>query len=156
MKIRLFMFAVLVLALAALAMAADDPFVGTWKLNVAKSKYGLRQPQKNEILKIDAQQNGLKYVADGVDAEGKAIHFEFSPKYDGKFYPVTGTVAAGSDMALRKIDANTRELVLKIGGKDIQRRRDVISKDGKTLTRTVTAMTTKEQDTKDAIVFDRQ
>jgi hypothetical protein len=146
---------ILVLALSTVALAAD-PFVGTWKLNVNKSRYGLRQPQKSEILQIDAQQNGLKYLADGIDAEGKNIHFEFSPKYDGKYYPVTGTVAAGSAMALKKVDANTRELVLKIEGKDVQRRRDVVSQDGKTLTRTVTAINSQEQEAKDVIVFDRQ
>jgi hypothetical protein len=148
--------AVFVFSLVLPVMAAEDPFTGTWKLNVAKSRYGLRQPQKSEILKIDAQQNGLKYVADGVDAEGKNIHFEFSPKYDGKYYPVTGTVAAGSAMALKKINANIRELVLKIEGKDVQRRRDEVSRDGKTLTRTVTAMDTNKQDARDVIVFDRQ
>jgi hypothetical protein len=156
MKTWLFMLGLLTLALVTVATAADEPFVGTWKLNVNKSRYGLRQPQKSEILQIDTQQNGLKYLADGIDAEGKNIHFEFSPKYDGEYYPVTGTVAAGSAMALKKVDANTRELVLKIEGKEVQRRRDVVSQNGKTLTRTVTAINSQEQDAKDVIVFDRQ
>ena len=72
MRTRLLVAAALVLGLATMAIAAD-PFVGTWKLNVAKSKITGQTP-KSETLKIATQNNGFKWTFDTVDAEGKATH----------------------------------------------------------------------------------
>jgi len=82
---------ILTLTLATIAMAAD-PFVGTWKLNVAKSKFNPPgSALKSDVVKIVAQDNGLKFTFNRMDAEGKAIHIESAPKFDGKDYPVTIT-----------------------------------------------------------------
>ena len=80
----------IVLACAAIAIAADNPFVGTWKLNLAKSKYASGPAPKGETWKIEAQDNGQKDTFDGIDANGKPYHVQASPKYDGKDYPVAG------------------------------------------------------------------
>ena len=90
---------------------AADPFVGTWKLNVAKSKFDPPSSAlKSDLVKIAAQVNGLKYTFDRVDLEGKAIHIEYAAKFDGKDYPVTITGDKSvSTTSLRRIDANTIE-----------------------------------------------
>jgi hypothetical protein len=143
------------LALATVAMAAD-PFVGTWKLNVAKSRFNPGHAPKRETIIITALDNGLRHLTNGIDEEGKATHFNFTAYFDGKDYSVTGTVPVGLTMALEKIDAYTYEMVGKINGKEIQRRRNVISKDRKTLTRTVTGKNSQGQDINNVLVFDKQ
>ena len=72
-----------VLMLGAAAHASDN-HVGTWKLNLAKSKYRPGPAPKEGWLKIESQTDGLKFTIHGTDAEAKTVHFEFSPKFDGK------------------------------------------------------------------------
>jgi len=85
--------AVSVAVLGGIAQAADNQ-AGTWRLNVAKSKYSPGPAPKEGTLTIESQADGLKFTIHGTDAEGKAVHMEFSPKYDGKDYPATGMSGA--------------------------------------------------------------
>src|SRR4029450_8881820 len=79
-----------VLALTAVVIAADNN-VGTWKLNLTKTKFSPGPAQTSQTLKIEAWgEDGVKYAADGVYANGKPTHSEFTAKYDGKDYPFTG------------------------------------------------------------------
>ena len=143
---------VIVLALATVAMAAD-PHVGTWKLNLEKSKGP--GPAPKTTIKITVQHNGIKSVSDSVNAEGQATHVEFTAKYDGKDYPVTGSQAVDT-IAFRRIDANTFEGVAKKAGKEIGRSQEVFSKDGKTMTRTIKAKDAQGQDINIISVYDKQ
>lgn len=145
--------AILTLALATVAMAAD-PHVGTWKLNLDKSK-GTGPAPKSATVKIVAQNNGIKSVRDGVSAEGQASRVEYAAKYDGKDYPYTGSQTIDT-IAFRKIDANTFDIVLKKAGKEMAREREVFSKDGKTMTRTVKGKDAQGQDINITAVYDKQ
>src|SRR5262245_6524534 len=128
----------LVLAVVALVPAwAADSHVGTWKLNTAKSTASPGPVPKSATLKIEAMDNGYKVSLDGVDGQGKPTHAAFSVKADGKDYPVTGLPYADS-MTLKRIDADTTEIVSKKGGKVTVSTRSVVSKDGKTRTSTQT------------------
>src|SRR6266487_1333301 len=89
-RVRLSVAAVVILALGAVTIAADNN-VGTWKLNLTKSKYSPGPAPKSQTLKIEAWgDDGVKYTADGVDPDGKPTHAEFQAKYDGKFNPFKG------------------------------------------------------------------
>jgi len=119
------------------ALWAADPFVGTWKLNVAKSKAANPSLMpKSEVQKSEGLDNSLKTVFDGVDIDGKPYYMTWSAKYDGKDFPNTGDPDADT-IALREIDATTFEFVLKKAGKEVMVGRDTVSKDGKTRTMTV-------------------
>ena len=90
MRNRVLVFS-LVLA-AALALAATiaygaDNFSGTWKLNVAKSKFSPGPGPKSNMQKIEAVDGGMKVVTDGENAEGKKTHNDYTVKFDGKDYP---------------------------------------------------------------------
>jgi hypothetical protein len=148
------MICALVLALAVIAMAAD-PHVGTWKLNVAKSKINSGQPDKSGTVQCEAQDNGVKMVGDSVDAEGKAAHSEFAAKYDGKDYPFTGDSDIDT-ISLKRIDANTWAEVLKKSGKEVLSGRNAVSKDGKTMTRTFKGKNDKGQEFNNTAVYDKQ
>jgi hypothetical protein len=124
----------LTLAMATAAMAADL-HVGTWKLNLAKSKYNPGSLPQSSTVTFTAQDSGLKRVSDGVGAEGKTTHGEIVVKYGGKDYTITGNSNIDT-IPLTRIDANTFELVAKKAGKEVGRVWEVISKDGKTMTTT--------------------
>jgi steroid delta-isomerase-like uncharacterized protein len=112
------------------AMSAD-PFVGTWKMNPAKSKFSYPAP-KSYTITFSAQDNGIKAVEDIVDADGKATHRSFYAKYDGKDYPVT---APDQDtISVKNPDVNTADYVGKKNGKEVWSGRSVVSKDGKAFT----------------------
>jgi hypothetical protein len=146
--------AVSVLMLGAVAQAADNQ-AGTWKLDLAKSKYSPGPPPKESTLKIEAQADGLKFTIDSIDAEGKAIHTETSPKYDGKDYPVIGNPNADS-ISLKKINDHTIETSTKRDGKPLTTNRSVVSKDGKTRTSTYTGKNAKGEEVNNTVVYIRQ
>jgi hypothetical protein len=146
--------AVLALMLGASAQA-EDKQVGTWKLNVAKSKFSPGPVPKESTLKIESQPDGLKFTIDGIDAEGKTTHYEFSPKFDGKDYPATGLSYADT-MSLKRVDVNTIETLAKKDGKPVMATRSVVSKNGKTRTTTQKGKNAKGEDVNNTIVSDRQ
>ena len=133
---------ILTLALATVVLAAD-PFVGTWKLNIAKSKASDSSAMvKSETVKTVSVDNGLKSIIDGVDLESKAYHFESSLIFDGKDYPVKDN--PGVDMrSAKKTDANTFWVVNKKARKEVERMQITVSKDGKTQNVTGNGMTDK-------------
>jgi hypothetical protein len=155
MKTRLLVLVTLLLALAAVAMAADDPFVGTWKLNVAKSRFAPGQELKSEICKIGAQENGLKIVYDPVPVHGKSLHVEATVKYDGKDYSAIGD-SSFDTYSLTKIAADTVDGVWKKNGKVVQTAIWVVSKNGKTFTGTLKSKNTKGEEVTQIAVFEKQ
>src|SRR5262245_3828645 len=126
--------AVSALVLGGIAQAADNQ-VGTWKLNVAKSKYSPGPAPKESTTTVAAEPNGYKVTIHGTNAEGNPIHIEMSPKLDGKDYPMTGNPNADM-ISLKKIDDYTTEAVTKKNGKPMVTTRTVIAKDGKSRTQT--------------------
>ena len=75
--------------------AADSPFSGTWKLNLAKSKMTPPVP-KSDIAVVDADENGLKLNEDVITDKGEALKISYEAKFDGKDYPVTGDPSSDS------------------------------------------------------------
>ncbi len=146
--------AVSILMLGAVAQASDNQ-VGSWKVNLAKSKYSPGPAPKEGTLTVESQTNGLKITVHGTNAEGQPIHFEFSPKYDGKDYPTTGNPDADV-ISIKKIDDYTIEASTKKGGKPMMTTRSVVSKDGKTRTSTQKGKNAKGQDVNNMIVYDKQ
>ncbi len=148
------MSALLVLTVSILTSADGNPLVGTWKMNPAKSKSS--DPlDKRATWRLEAQEGGEKDTFDGIDANGKAYHIVAEPKYDGKDYPITGNPNQDT-VALKKIDANTLEYVVKKAGKEIAKGRLTVSKDGKTMTESGKGKNPKGQDTNYTIIWEKQ
>ena len=144
--------------LAAMTMVAyaADMSIGTWKLNLAKSKYDpANLAPKSQTVKNEAAGDGVKQVADIVDSTGKAVHTEYTAKYDGKDYAVTGD--PNRDMvALKKIDDYNFEFTNRKGGKAMTTGKVVYSKDGKTRTITTSGTNAQGQKVSNTTVFDKQ
>jgi len=124
-------FAVL-FAAAAVCVAADDVNMGTWKLDEAKSKIGAGAP-KNTTVVYEAAGDSVKVIVDGVGADGKPSHNEWTGKFDGKDYPLTGDPTADT-RSYKQIDPRTLELTNKKGGKVVVSGKITVSADGKTRT----------------------
>jgi hypothetical protein len=136
MQKRIFAIALSVLVLATIASAADDPFVGTWKLNVAKSQSGMMLTGwKSGTVKVESQEGRVKYTTDYYFDNGTTMHNEAAFNRDGGDYPLTTNLPSLFDsISSRKIDANTVQDVYKLEGKEVMRHQWVLSKDGKTAT----------------------
>jgi hypothetical protein len=144
------LIAALVLGPAVIALAAD-PFVGSWKMNPAKSKSDL----KSFTMTTEAQGNSFKSVQDLVDPEGKVTHRSWTIKYDGKDYPITGDPTVDT-ISVTKPNANTLKYAFKKNGKEVDRGEAVISKDGKTVTDVGSGKDAKGQDFNYTNIMEKQ
>jgi len=136
------------------ALAADVS-LGTWKVNVAKSKYSPGPAPKAQTVKYEATGDNMKITVDGTDAAGKPIHNEWTGKFDGKDYAVKGD--PDTDMrAYRRMDDYTMEIVAKKAGRVTTTTKSVYSKDGKTRTSTATGTDPRGQKVDNTIVYEKQ
>ena len=137
--------------------AQSNPVVGTWKLNLEKSKFDPGPAPKSLTRTIAAEGDGLKYTFEGASADGKAISYGFSVKFDGKDYPVTGAMPAGADsISAKKVDASHYEATLKKGGKVIGMSKVSVSADGKVATVDSSGTNAAGAKTHDVQVYDKQ
>ena len=154
MKIRTILFSVVaVFAVVAVCRAADVN-IGSWKLNEAKSKISPGAP-KNTMVVIAAADDSMKVTVDGIGADGKPAHNEWTGKFDGKDYPITGDPA--SDMrAYKPVNDHTLALTEKKGSKVTNSGRIVVSADGKTRTVIVNGTDANGKKTSITFVYDKQ
>ena len=146
----------LCLVAGAVCLAGDMSTVnmGTWKLNETKSNFA-PGATKNHIVMYESVKGSIKVTVDGTTSDGKPAHNEWTGKFDGKDYAVTGD--PGTDMrSYKKIDDRTLELTTKKNGKVVTSGRIVISADGKTRTVTTTTTDSKGMTMKNAAVYDKQ
>jgi hypothetical protein len=138
----------------SLTVWASDPNVGSWKLNDAKSKIPAGAP-KNTSVTYTAEGDQYKCVVEGVDGKGNATHNEWTGKFDGKDYAVTGD--SNSDMrAIKMTSKNHYSLATKKDGKTTVTGTISLSADGKTRTVTTTGSDGKGKKMTSTAVYDRQ
>jgi hypothetical protein len=145
-----------------------DPIIGTWNLNLQKSKYIGAPAPRSEVRRYEVTEDGfINYIRIGVDSHGSPTFSQATYKYDGKDYPIysqanlplfyTIGVKPGTQ-AYRVIDPNTVELTPKDNKGKITFtgiRTRAVSRDGKTLT-DIQKGTNAEGTTVDIIqIFDR-
>lgn len=123
----------LALCLVAVAVSfAQNPNIGTWKLNEAKSKIPAGVG-KNTTVVYEAAGDMMKVTTDGVDAKGNPAHSEWTGKFDGKPYPVTGSAGVDSRAYTAKGD-RTLEIANTKDGKTVSTGKVELAKDGKSRT----------------------
>jgi hypothetical protein len=135
--------------------AQADPAIGTWKLNVAKSKYVPGPAPKSNVITIVAAGSGYHVTAKGEDAAGKPTGIDYTATSDGKDSPVKGAPAYDTT-SLKRIDANTTEQIRKKEGKTVQTATRKISADGKTMTVTTRGKDESGRTLNTVAVYDRQ
>jgi hypothetical protein len=151
--VRNFSLAILI---AATALSAADPLMGTWKVNTAKSKYNPGPgPQRSTVV---YSQDGEWIVSkfDVVDSGGKPVSYTNRWKRDGKEYPFESPIIGRGTISLKRVGDFHLEGVIKAEGDRVVTTRSVISKDGKTRTMTVTGTDAKGQKIHNVIVYEKQ
>jgi len=133
---------------------ADNPNVGTWKLNDAKSKIPAGV-SKNTTVTYTADGDNLKAVLDGVDGKGNPTHSEWTGKFDGKDYPVTGDPNVDS-RSITKVDEHHYKVASKKDGKIVQSGNIVLAPDGKSRTLTISGTNAAGKKTSATYVYDKQ
>jgi hypothetical protein len=150
---------VLLAGLAVFALASDiqaqaaKGLEGTWTLDTAKSKFSPGPAPKSMTVTYSAVgSDGMKIVVELTPAEGAAQHWESTPHYDGKDYPLTGNPNADT-IAVKMVDDRTGESTMKKDGKVTSTNVRKLSADGKVLTITSTGSTVDGKPRKDVQVF---
>ncbi len=164
MKRILLLLAVLALSAAvsgtlkAQAMMQANPYLGTWKLNLEKSKFTGVPAPKSLTREVVADGAGTKYTYKGTAADGKAIEFSFTTNYDGKDSAITGSGAPGGAdaLAIKRINAYKTSAIVKKDGKEIGKSSAEVSKDGKITTIRGSGKTPDGKDYSSVSVYDKQ
>jgi hypothetical protein len=154
MKARTLLLSLALCFIGAAVCFADNPNMGTWKLNEAKSKIPAGFV-KNTTVVYEAADDSVKVTTDGTDKNGNPSHTEWTGKFDGKDYPLTGDPAADS-RSYKTIDDHTMMLANKKDGKPVVSGRIVISADGKSRTLRVSGTDAAGKKVTSSAVYDKQ
>ena len=143
-------------ALPQAGLAQSNPEIGTWKLNLAKSKYSPGPPPRSNTAIWEAVGQGVRVTAEGIDAQGNPMKAVFGPNFsDGKSYPITGSPAYDS-ASTKQVNASTFESTRTKAGRVVQTATTVFSADGKSFSVTTTGVDEKGQQINNVTVFDKQ
>lgn len=135
------------------AFAAEN-WIGSWKLNAARSKL-LSNGMRTESLKFEATADGIQLHSEGTDPQGKPLHTSYTSKFDGKDVPWTGNPMADTACP-KKIDDISYENTWKKAGKATVTAKVSVSADGKTLTVTQTGTDPQGKAVSSVAVYDKQ
>jgi hypothetical protein len=160
MKRILVFVTVVVLAVltSSVLMAQDNPLVGTWKLNIAESKYSPGPAPQSQTRTVEAQGDGIKVRIEGTAADGSRVAYGYTANFDGKDNPMSGIGAPnGADtVALKRINPTTIEVTNKKAGKVLVTLRVIVSKNGKVTTITGTGTNGNGQAVNNSMVYEKQ
>lgn len=116
-------------------LAHTELFIGTWKLNAAKSKFVPGSRWVSETRIVMPSSAGLKVSIERVNEDGTVQEFEYTASLNGKSYPILGQRPYGADTITGNFAApNAFESILKRDGKVIAKSTTVVSTDGRVLT----------------------
>jgi hypothetical protein len=154
MKIRTIGLTLAFWFLVGAVCLAADPQMGTWKLNEAKSKITPGTVKNTQVV-YSSMFGQVKIISDGIDANGKPIHVEWSGKFDGKDYPVTGDPNSDT-RSYTKVNERTLTIANKRNGKVTVTGQIVVSADGKSRTVTLNGTTPKGKKFKNVVAYDKE
>jgi hypothetical protein len=155
MLTRIALLGLAVAALPQIAFAQSDPFIGTWQLNLAKSKYSPGPPPKSSTVTFQAEGQNHKVTITGINAAGDPTSGGVTRNYDGMPHPVTGNPAYDA-VAWTRVDPYTVIFSRTKAGKLVQTETNVVSQDGKTATDTVTGTDANGRPINIVGVYDKQ
>jgi hypothetical protein len=133
---------------------APDPLLGTWKMNITKSKYSPGPAPKSSTAVFAAAGTGLKVTIDTVPATGDATHSTYTAQYDGKDVPMTGSPDADM-ISMKRTSATVTESTYKLKGKVTLVNTRTVSADGKTLTVVQKGTNAKGETVNNTLVYEK-
>jgi hypothetical protein len=154
MKTRVLML-LLVLSISTVVVLGADMFSGTWKVNVAKSKFDPGPGLKEQSVTFEAVGTDWKVVVNSTGADGKTTHSEWLGKFDGKDYPMKGDPNIDT-RSFKRVDDYTLDIIAKKGGKVLTNTRTVYDKGGKSRVSTQTGVDAQGRQIHNTIVSEKQ
>jgi hypothetical protein len=144
---------IILIGLLALSAETKGPWMGTWKLNAAKSTTAPDR-YKRVITKIEPWEDGLKVTYEMVGIRGGVSYMEWIGKLDGKDYPVEGADYIMTN-AYTLLNDHSYQIVVKVEGSLAATARVEVSEDGKTLTTVTTEKNARGQIISTTAVYER-
>nr|UXE44165.1 hypothetical protein Hi04_10k_c1170_00012 [uncultured bacterium] len=126
----------------------QSPLFGTWRVNLAKSKFAATPQYSRMTCRIEPAGDGLKVTYDIVGTRGGVTHLEWTGRFDGKDYALQGLEAEVTN-AYSRIDDRTYTVIVKEDGHTTTTSTITISSDNK-------VMTVKNTPAGSTVVYDRQ
>jgi len=151
LSVRLLIFSLLAISI----LCAADLSLGTWRLNVTKSRFDPGPPFKSETRSYEQDRDGVKVSIQAVDSKGISSSSIYLITSDGKQHPVSGSGGPADAVALKQIDELTAESSLMHGGKEIAKTTRVVSADGKIMTITYKGLDPRGTPVNNTLVFER-
>lgn len=147
----------LMLALLGFAatLFAADPFVGTWKMNPAKTKYKVGTAPKEQSVTITESGGDLTIKVAGTAADGKKISISYTVPSAGG----TGKILESSSydgISGKRLGPNEREISYMKGGKAVYTTRSKVSADGNVLSVSVKGVNAVGQTVDAEVAYDKQ
>ena len=152
---RLLLVATTLFFTAAAASFAASPMMGTWKLNEAKSKFSPGATKNHTVTYTEARGGKTMVTVDGMDKDGKAVHWTWTGKFDGQSYKTKGNPTADSAV-YKPVNDRTNHLTLMKSGKTVAAGTIAVSKDGKSRTVTTTMTDANGKKHTDKAYYDKE
>ncbi|HKP35595.1 MAG TPA: hypothetical protein VJT71_01965 [Pyrinomonadaceae bacterium] len=154
MKAKVIVAALTLCLLSVVVAKADNPHMGVWKLNESKSHFSAGATKNNTVL-YEAAGTDVKVIVDGTNAEGAATHNEWTGKFNGRFYAVSGDPTSDK-RSYRVINSRAMRLTAKKDGKITLTGSITVSRDGKSRTVVTTGTDANGKRITNTAVYDKQ
>jgi hypothetical protein len=128
--------------LPGVALAASDPFVGTWVLDPQRSRYELAEVPRHMVIVMSPAGEGIHYRSQTTLSDGRLVSSEYTAGYEGGLAIVVGTAGIMAPVSLRRVDDRTVDCSYMKGIRVVATSRRVISANGSTMTITTVDGTT--------------
>ena len=148
-----------VIVTGAFAQSKDDTSLGSWKLNVAKSKFTPGPPIKGDTRSYEVNDEGwLIVMTETIQPDGRRTGVRFAAKFDGKAYPQIGRFAPTVTLiTYQPVDKLTLKYTQRdTSGKVLSTNTRTVSPDGKTMTIEQRSTDDKGRPTVNVELFERQ
>ena len=146
---------VALLLTATAATFAANPLMGTWKLNEGKSKFAPGATRNTTVTYAPAKGDMIKCTVDGVDKDGKPVHWTWVGKFDGKPYQIRGSPSFDT-LTYKPVNGRTNETTATKVGKVVMTATITVAKDGKSRVVTLIGMDASGQKFTDTTYYDKQ
>jgi hypothetical protein len=154
MNVKVILLTLVVFFLSAVVCSAQSPHMGTWKLNEAKSHFA-KGASKNNTVVYEAAGDQVKVTVDGVDGSGSSTHNEWTGKFNGKYYALTGS-PTGDMRSYTRVTSRTLAIREKKGSKVVLTGIIRVDRNGKSRTVRATGKNAQGKWTTNTAVYDKQ
>ena len=152
---RTTLVALALLLTATAATFAANALMGTWKLNEGKSKFAPGATKNTTVTYAPAKGDMVKCTVDGVDKDGKPIHWTWVGKFDGKPYQIKGSPSFDT-LIYKPVNDRTNETTATKAGKVVMTGTITVAKDGKSRVVRLTGTDANGQKFTDMTYYDKQ